>query len=199
MTRTSQFLCPLGLVAALMLNPQAGAGDPEKTKTVDEKLDQILKEIKTAKADADLQKSITDQEIQRLQKRVADLEKEIDRLRGVAFYYSPEGADAVRAMKDRLEKLERNLRAESRFYPPSDTVVAPPRDAGSVRVRNHSMYASTVTINGRSVMVYPGQAVTVPNVPAGTFTYEVYVDGFGVIGRRSPTMLAGDVFPLNIE
>ena len=68
-----------------------------------------------------------------------------------------------------------------RFEPPPDAVrgAAAPT-TGPVTVRNQYTTNATIRINGQPYPIAPGQNLRL-NLPLGSFSYEVEVDGYGIV------------------
>ena len=70
---------------------------------------------------------------------------------------------------------------------------------GTLKLVNSFTQNATVSLNGRPYALLAGQTVTVPGMPAGDFTYEVSVEGLGVI---QPTLVrklaASEIFTVFI-
>jgi hypothetical protein len=201
MNRATPLLCPLGLIAALMLPPPSQA-DPEIPNKTDEKIDRILRELRDMRDAMNAQKNLNDTkvaaldvELKIMQRRLADLEQKLDRLNGGRpSNYPPEPAD-LRDLKEQVNRLERSIR-ESRYFPPEG---APAPATGTVVIRNNSRFACTVRINSTTYRVMPGETASVANVPAGTFTYEVLSDGYPFGKQNTLSLAANERRPLTIE
>src|SRR5437763_249943 len=109
MNRSSPLLCPLGLIAAMMLPPTAKA-DPEFP---DRATQQILGELRAIREAMGAQKELTDTKIEQvrteiklLERRLAQLEEKTDRP-GRVSNYPDLTPDSLRDLRERLERLER--------------------------------------------------------------------------------------------
>jgi hypothetical protein len=71
---------------------------------------------------------------------------------------------------------------------------------GTLFVRNFSDVNGTFFINGRPYAVLAGQRMEVRNIPAGTFTFEIQAEGYGVLRPFSSRYLpAGGTYTLSID
>ena len=105
-----------------------------------------------------------------------------------AFSYTP--TQDLRALEERLAALEARLNGDERRF--SFTPEAPPRRTGTLRLENRTASEATFTVNGNPYVVPAFETRLVRNVPAGAFTYEVSVNGFGVVRPASTgTVSAG--------
>jgi len=76
------------------------------------------------------------------------------------------------------------------------TSFAPPV-TGTIRLENRLGMAATVLINDVPYRLQPFQTLSIPTQPAGAFTYEVLVDGFGSLQPRvSRTLLPNQVYTI---
>jgi hypothetical protein len=205
-------LVPAALAAALLAG-RAGAADPElPDKTILDKLDLIQHDLGQLR---DIKQVLEDQarRIAALEQRQRELEQA---LRDAAVRYrlpvsmppaeaalGGNGDDLARrvaGLEQRLHDVELLVRGQpvagrASFYGPTlDTL-----SAGSVRVQNRSASGVTVTLNGRSFRLQPNETRT-EAVPAGTFTYQVQADGFGVIQpQQTRSVGAGQTFPISVN
>jgi hypothetical protein len=126
------------------------------------------------------------QDLRDLQDRFASLEQRpqaSDAGARRAFSYTP--PQDLRDLEERLAAVERRFS----FTPEA------PRRTGTLRLQNRSAFSATVRVNGNPFVVPAFETRLVPNVPTGTFDYEVSADGFGVIQptlRR--TLAPGETF-----
>jgi hypothetical protein len=203
MNRGSPLLCPLGLVAALMLPPTAKA-DPELT---DRAAQEILREVRALRDAMFAQKEVNDTKIEQLktemkllEMKLAQLEQKLDRAGpGRVANYPDVTADQLRDLRERLDRLERRERTASSFTP-SDTVNPPAPAMGSVRIQNLSLTPSTVVVNGATYTVPPGLTVPIALPVGSTFVYEVLADARGF--RHPPrqrTVPANEAFYVYIN
>lgn len=80
----------------------------------------------------------------------------------------------------------------------NETVAVP--STGTILLRNYSSLNGTFFLNGQGYNVGAGQTVEVRGVPAGTFTYEIAAEGYGVIRPATTRVLtAGSPYCLNIN
>jgi hypothetical protein len=129
------------------------------------------------------------QQLQNIANELAGLRREVQILRQDLTDIALRGATTtvdVRALRDRLDALQSTVNRQDEtvrralsFTP--QPVPAPPAPAatGSIELRNRSFVPGTFTINGQLYTVEPGTSVMI-RMPAGTFTYEIEAEGFGV-------------------
>ncbi len=134
-----------------------------------------------------------DSEVIALKRRLEEVQalckKETDSLRR-SFSYTPGAVPSV--------PLGPNGGSDSASLPP-DTPPPPPA-VGNVLLRNFSDVNGTFFINGRPYAVLAGRSAEVRNIPAGTFTFEIQAEGFGVIRPFSSRYLpAGGTYTLAID
>jgi hypothetical protein len=197
MNRASPLLCPLFLLGTVMW-PTSAQADPElQDKNAAQ---QILSELRDIRNAINAQREITDikmakqdLELKLLQRRVADLEQKLDRFNSGRVANYPElTADELRALRERLDRLERRERTSSSFTP--GDIVTPPLPAmGSVRIQNRSLVPSTVVVNGTTYFVRGGETVPIALPVGSPFVFEVLQDARGF--RHPPqqrTVPAGD-------
>ena len=106
----------------------------------------------------------------------------------------------VNDLSQRVTRIEQNLRGApdprgriSGYMPPAGDT-----PQGTLRLRNSSNVVATVTVNGRPFRLEPNERIAEP-FPAGPFTYDVQVDGFGVIRPAvSRTLPANQTFQITI-
>jgi hypothetical protein len=196
MNRGSPLLCPLGLVAALMLPPTAKA-DPE---IPDRAAQEILRELRSLRDAMTAQKEINDTKIEQLktemkllEMKLAQLEQKLDRNGpGRTSNYPDLTPEQLRDLRDRVERLERRERMSSSFTP-GDTVNPPAPLLGSVRIQNRALTAATVVVNGTTYLVRGGETVPIALPVGSAFVFEVLQDARGF--RHPPqqrTVPAGD-------
>ncbi len=132
-----------------------------------------------------------DSEVIALQHRLDEVQalckKETESLRR-SFSYTPTGPTAAP-----------NGGSDSTMLP-SPPPPPPPPAMGTVLLRNFSDVNATFIINGQPYAVLAGQTQAVRNVPAGTFTYQIQAEGFGLIRPLSSRYLPpAGTYTLNID
>jgi hypothetical protein len=218
MRRLVRTLAPAVLAAALAV--PAGAADPERpdpelpNKTINDKLDQIQHDLGQLR---DIKQGLEDQarRLAALEQRQRELELALRDLtaRGRVSTYMPPAealpptgddlARRVAALELRLRDVELLVRGQpngtrTSFYGPNVDAAGAPATAG-VRVQNRSASGVTVTLNGRSFRLMPNETRT-EAVPAGTFTYQIQADGFGVIQpTQTRSVGASQTFPITVN
>jgi hypothetical protein len=166
MTRTCKSLTLAALLLALAAAPAVRATDPEKDRkppTDSEKLDLILKHLGELRA---------------------ELKGDIQNARIEAELRSKVLEGQLKALTERVERLEKapamTRSSYSSYFQPTPAT-PPPAGAGTVVLHNTWGDAATVMLNDRAIVVPAYQTVALDNQPAGTYTYEVLVNGFGRI------------------
>jgi hypothetical protein len=190
MTHTWKFLCFAALGAALVVCPNLRAGDtgdkPQPTNAdLKAALDRISERL------GSLDEKVGTLEV--LSAKVKSMEKDLKTLkdhRPLADNRLEGIEDQLRLLGDRLDQMERRLERmpagtrQSNFQPapalPGNT------PSGTILLQNSWTDVATVVLNGRAYQVPPGQTLSLPNQPAGAYTYEVIANGYGTI--RGPVM-----------
>jgi hypothetical protein len=168
----------LPALAVLFLTPMAPAADgPTELGKISQQLDLIRQELQSLRndlRDAMVLGARNAADIKDLQRRVDDLQAQLHRMDDAqrrAFSIIPNGGETTRLPV-----------------------------AGTLVLRNRSGYTGTFSINGNPYVVPPYRSVEVAGVPAGTFTYEIAADGFGVIRPLTTRVLtANTTYFLNID
>src|SRR5262245_31129135 len=152
----------LGLLAAVALTTPCFAADSEKKDappgpTLEQKIDIIKGQLD-------------------------DLTRQMLRITDLSINVASMQRD-MNDLKARLERLEREMdqaRRERRssFYEPPMTGTT--GTTGILRLYNRFTAPATIVVNGRGYRLVPGETRSI-SVPAGTYTFETLVDGFGQI------------------
>jgi hypothetical protein len=104
--------------------------------------------------------------------------------------------DELTALRKRIEALELRLdnvaKGRISLYPPQST--------GTIRLDNRLGQPATVIVNDVPYRLQPFQARDLPAQPAGPFTFEVLVDGFGSLQPRATrTLVPNQVYTIFTE
>jgi hypothetical protein len=138
-----------------------------------------------------------------ISRQLRELRKDLDQLRTLDNSLQFEALkNQVNQIQDRLSNLERrvNQGTISQSYDPTRRIMTYPTLSGTVRLHNRSGYTSTVTVNGVSYSLVPGDLRYVNGVPTGSLVYEVFADGWGMIQPRTFRNLApGETLNININ
>jgi hypothetical protein len=138
--------------------------------------------------------------IAKLQKDVEELKKEVESLkRGTA--------QDIREIKELLKQMAQQggpVVSRSGYTPGTGGVGnggAPANGTGKVTLRNQYEASATFRINGRSYSVAPFRTTIIPDVPLGTITWDVSVEGYGLIHPTTTVPLTPNgriinVFPI---
>jgi len=98
--------------------------------------------------------------------------------------YAPLPTDELREIRDLLHQIARaqeaNIRRAAYAPTPSQTDIPVPA-TGTITVRNRYSATATVRINGRTMTVPPFRDARMSDVPVGPYSYDVEVDGFGIV------------------
>jgi hypothetical protein len=162
MTRTWKHLTLAALLLCLAASPAARATDPEKRVPTDsEKLDMILRQIGELRA---------------------ELKSDIQNARVEAVLRSEVLEGRLRLLAERVDRLEKSPTvARSSYFQPTPSATTTNTGTGTIALQNTWGDTATVMLNDRAMVVPPYQTLTLDNQPAGTYTYEVLVNGFGRI------------------
>lgn len=193
---------------------ELGQDNVEKLKKIEEKLDSLLLMSGDSKADMkDLKerlKKLNDiidattvnlssaiSRLELLEKRVNDMRLEIDKIQSGSGYkslYLPEKA-AIDDLKARLDAIAMMIAKG----PPQPVVAAKVANLGRIQLANMYSEEMLFVINGKGYRVAPFTTVMLENQPAGVFSYEVISGTYGVRGRNSPLLVAGDTYTITVR
>jgi hypothetical protein len=169
------------LLTAFVLCVPAAAFEPQVSdskKPDSEKLDDIARQLREIRKDLDLLRPYeTALTIETLRKQMSQVQ-------------------------DRLSNLEQrvNQTTISGSFDPSRRIMASPTMTGTVRLQNRSGYLATVTVNGFSYTLVPGELRFVNGVPVGELVYQVSATGCGTIQPPTFRNLApGETLNLTIN
>ena len=167
-------------------------------KRIDEALqghDKRLNNLEANDKDTSLKLDGARLRLERLGKVVEKLRLDMETLQkrtsGVAFYPPTDktGLDEIRAQLRQIEQTLNRMQANG-----ERTVFSPPVSrAGRILLVNQYPEMLLFVINQKSYRVLPGQTVTLDNMPAGNFTYEVFP---GPPGSRTRTLEPGETYTL---
>src|SRR5260370_12904906 len=152
MLRTWRTVVPALLLALSAAAPARAEEGRGSERTIADRLDAIQKSVDAGRAELNVRLSMQDATIKSLLDRVEKLERETAELR---------------------RQAQSNERVARSFDPTL------PRTA-MFRLENRTAFATTVVINDRAYPLAPFQSLDLTNQPAGPFTYEVFVERFGV-------------------
>lgn len=147
-------------------------------------------------------------QLQEIKQQLTDLRRDLDSLhrdvRDTSVTASSSTA-TLRELRDRLDVLQRMVvrhddvvksAVERRFSFPAQ----PLGTTGTLRLENHSAGGATIIVNGSANYLQPYEVRTLASQPAGSFTYEVAADGFGlIVPRVTRTLNAGQVFTVSVN
>lgn len=185
---------PLLLTALTMSSVRAGDDKPPPL-SVDNKLDLLIKQIGAMQRAMDkqqMQSEWRDEQLElrlkSLERRLNDLEYSQGKAKEMRSNYPSESGTAVtleqlRDLSNRIAQLERSRTSSS--FTPSEMIGPTPPPVGIVVVQNTSGYWGTVRVNGIPYRFFPGQTLRIPDVPAGTFTYEIVLDNYGFLRQNT--------------
>jgi len=168
------------LLAAVLATAPALAAAPEDPPKPD-KVDKVLEKLK----DLDTKLGA----LETIKRDIASLQAELKLLQ-------QNTTGEIKDLKDRNDKLEARLKElEGQLNQIAKTRIAnfPPAGAtGRVRLRNSFTRPARVIINERSYPLEPGQSADISNLPVGALSYEVIVDGWGIVQPRTTVMLLAE-------
>jgi hypothetical protein len=152
--------------------------------------------LAAAHADTPNNDKSNSEKISELQKEITDLKREVENLkRGTS--------QDIREIKDMLQRLAQQPPVVSRSgYSPAagglgNGGTSAPGTA-PVYLRNQYGMNATFRINGQSYTVEPYRTTTVMNVPLGTISWEVSVDGHGQIVPSTLVSLTASGRTINV-
>jgi len=141
------------------------------------------------------------EQIDRLQRDLADLREEIRLLR-IQLQLNSKLSDAetktmLLDFEKRLARLEGS--SSSSYYSPRRSFsIDPVVQTGTIRLVNELSVPATVTIGNRSYVLQAFGETTVSSQPIGTITYVVTADGYGVSAPRRTTVDANRTLTLTV-
>lgn len=150
--------------------------------------------IALAAAPAATAQETTQQQIDRLQKDLADLRAEIDRLRVQIFNSKLAEAETKSQLLGYEKRLARLEGAEGRrpFY------FDPAARTGTIKLVNELAVPATVVVGERSYVLPAFGEKTLDAQPAGALTYAVTADGYGVSAPRRTTLDPSQTLTLTV-
>jgi predicted RNase H-like nuclease (RuvC/YqgF family) len=165
----------------------ADKGGKNPQKKTDEVIDALRQEIKDLREDIKklktklegletdrrLQGQKDNSEINRLQQSIEDLEKKV--------------TEAFTKVDKDMQELRGRTKSSAGAGPDTGGT-----GTGTIRMENSFNRPVTIRLNGRSYTLKAGDNLTLENQPAGTFTYEVNAEGFGVIQPQLTRTLGAD-------
>jgi hypothetical protein len=125
-----------------------------------------------------------------LQRQVDDLRREIELQRKLLSTLAD-----LQDMKQRLAALEQRMAALESGRSTRESRAEP--RTGTIRLQNRLAMPATIIIDGIPYRLEPLQTRDLPGQPAGTFTFEALVDGFGSLQPRATrTLLPNQVYTI---
>jgi hypothetical protein len=174
-------------LAASARAQQSSPPPPDKHEDLAAQLKTLTNEIAGLRREIELlRRDLTDSSLRgaRMSVDLHDLEQRLNALQGTVQRQD----DAVR----------RALSINPQAVPGAVPAAVPA--TGTIMLRNFSRVAGTFVVNGRGYPVMPGDTLSLERMPAGTFSYEITADGFGVLRPMTTRVLnAGQTFFLNID
>jgi hypothetical protein len=169
-------------------------------------IDSRLKALEGKEADAGLRLTDAEQKLAKHKEQIVNLEKIIEKLRDdveelrrrlpegrIAKSLDPERAD-LKDLLTRVQRLEQEVERLSAGG--SGRIARSAPNTGRVVFMNRYPQELLFILNGQAQRVLPNTQQIFGNVPAGTFTYEVIVDGGGSGGRQTRTLAPGETFTI---
>jgi hypothetical protein len=212
-------------VLAAALTAPTAAQAPDVSKQLEE-IKGVLQSLsaKIGKDMTDLDMKIG-KNLNELRNDLDSLRREVDALKQNLKTEQVRGSHCdqeVSDLKHRLEEVQaqckkdtENLRRSFSFTPtaptgpsggsdsttlPAPPPPPPPPATGTVLLRNFSDVNATFIVNGQPYAVLAGQTQSVRNIPAGTFTYQIQAEGFGLLRPLSSRYLPpAGTYTLNID
>jgi hypothetical protein len=167
------------LLAAALATAPALAAAPEDPPKPD-KVDKVLEKLK------DLDGKLG--ALETIKRDIASLQAQLNLLQQNTNGEIKDLKDQNAKLEARMKELEAQLKqmtARQAFSPPAPTT-------GRVRLRNSFTRPARVIINDRSYPLEPNQSADISNLPIGALTYEVIVDGWGVVQARTTVNLTAE-------
>jgi hypothetical protein len=130
-----------------------------------------------------------------VKRQLSELRKELDTLKREVELDRQVFRGRLDSMDAKLDRIEQFLRRDTRR---AGSIDPAPLRQGTIRLDNRLGVQATVTIDGVPYTVAPLSARELRNRPAGSFTYEVTADGFGLSGPRRRVLPANETWTLTI-
>ena len=166
------------LVLALAV-PALRAAPPSETQSVEDRLTQVLDQLRDIKARVGNIQANQDLQARSMQDDIDHLKDDMRRL-----------ADEVR----RLSAARPAIAASINPVPPTAS------GSGVILLTNNYGYPATVYINNKPFRVEPSAQVRVTDTPVGAFTYSVVTDnGYVAQQPTNRVLAAGRDFPITIN
>jgi hypothetical protein len=129
-----------------------------------------------------------------IQKQLGEIQKAIEGLSGLQKDVGDAKLNIARAqldisqLREQLSKLQKDVDALRSQASGAARIsgFGPAGGLGRIRLQNSYAVPATVIVNSRAYRLEPGQTQMLDNQPVGGFTFEVLVDGFGVV--QTPTV-----------
>jgi hypothetical protein len=219
MTRTWKILELAAVMAAgLTAEPILLAGEKDKkepdVKTILERLDAAKNDLKCQlrtmnDAVAAAFKKVEDNiaslktndlllttQLEKLEGKMAKLQEDVDKLKkqGPSEQITQNSVldKAMQDIKGRLSDIEQSL---SKLQTAPRTSFSPPATG---RIFFVNLYPQTLLfrVNGKDYRVAPNATLPLEGQPAGSFTYEVIADYFGLVRQRTQTLAANETITI---
>src|SRR5262249_50801083 len=109
--------------------------------------------------------------------------------------YPPNDKTTLEEIRAQLKQIEQTL---NRLQATTNRTAFtnPPTTAGTIVLVNRHPETLLFVINQKAYRAVPGQTVTIDNMPAGTFTYEVISPTTGSGGAHTRVLAPGEIYTL---
>jgi hypothetical protein len=157
------------------ITPPSGITVPGALVKADDKTDaaQLKKDLE----DANRKIADANKKIEELQKQVATLTELLKGKKdstGAILPSDPGAVEEVKRLKDRIAKLENDVKTQTSLKPSVGTPETKP--TGTVKIINEYPVEISIVVNDKSYRVAPSKVLDV-EVPAGEFTYQLLTAG----------------------
>ena len=123
------------------------------------------------------------------QKRLEELEKEMRLTRQLL-----QSLQRLQEVERRLVELEKRV---DEMQKPQERTARFPPNTGIIRLQNRLSVPATIIVDGVPQRLQAGEQRDIQNHPAGPFTFEALVDGFGSLQPRATrTLQAGQIYTI---
>jgi len=123
------------------------------------------------------------------QKRLEELEKEMRLTRQLL-----QSLQRLQEVERRLVELEKRV---DEMQKPQERTARFPPNTGLIRLQNRLSVPATIIVDGVPQRLQAGEQRDIQNHPAGPFTFEALVDGFGSLQPRATrTLQAGQIYTI---
>lgn len=169
----SKNACLLALFALFLGSSLLRAADPELDGDLRKELNSLKKQLEALRQAQEIESKIQETRFKLIDRRLGRIEKS-------------------------LKRLERSSGEQSSSFKPVTPTTLPIVNTGTLTLTNRLFVPASVTVNGLTYSIPARTTRTLSSVPAGTVTYNVTADGFGIRPTVRTPLGAGEELTLTI-